>query len=126
MEKAERVVPNMQATIACVSGDVRQQGRQVDLAPPVSSAMQAPLMPSYDLARVAATRTVTAGAPLRDLAHHLRAPLCAPGGVFRARKPTHARTCSSAQPPTSKDATAPSREGTINCAGSTVRESARA
>ena len=50
--------------------------------PPVSSAMQAPLMPSYDLARVAATRTVTAGAPLRDLAHHLRAPLCAPGGVF--------------------------------------------
>src|SRR5262249_24347426 len=45
--KAERVVPQMQATIAFVSGYVRQQGRQLDLAPPASYAMHAQLIPSY-------------------------------------------------------------------------------
>jgi hypothetical protein len=34
--KAERVVPQMQATIEFVSGYVRQQVRQLDLAPPAS------------------------------------------------------------------------------------------
>jgi hypothetical protein len=36
IEKAERVVPKMQATIEFVSGYVRQQVRQLDLAPPAS------------------------------------------------------------------------------------------
>ena len=74
----------MQATIEFVSGYVRQQGRELDLAPPVSYAMHAHLIPSYYLERVAATRTVTAGEPLRDLANRLRAPLFVPGGVFSA------------------------------------------
>jgi hypothetical protein len=80
--KAERVVPKMQATIACVSGYVRQQISQVDLAPPVSYAMHAHLIPSYYLERVASTRTVMQGEPLRERAQRLRTPLFEPGGAL--------------------------------------------
>ena len=87
IEKAERVVPKMQATIAFVSGYVRQQVDQLDLTPPASFAMHAKLIPSYYLERVAQTRTVREGEPLRELAERLRAPLFAPGGVFSALSP---------------------------------------
>jgi hypothetical protein len=87
LEKAERVVPKMQATIEFVSGYVQQQVRQLDLAPPTSYAMHAHLIPSYYLERVAATRTMTAGAPLRALAARLRTPLFAPGGALSALSP---------------------------------------
>jgi hypothetical protein len=82
LEKAERVVPKMQATIEFVSGYVRQQVSQLDLAPPASYAMHAPLIPSYYLERVAAIRTVREGEPLRVLAERLRTPLFAPGGAL--------------------------------------------
>ena len=82
MGKAERVVPNMQATIAFVSGSVRRQVAQLGVPPPVSYAMQAQLIPSCYLERVARTRTVQAGEPLRELAERLRTPLCEPGGAF--------------------------------------------
>jgi hypothetical protein len=82
LEKAERVVPKMQATITFVSGYVRQQVSQLGLMPPASFAMHARLIPSYYLDRVAQTRTVTAGEPLRELAERLRAPLGEPGGIF--------------------------------------------
>jgi hypothetical protein len=88
IEKAERVVPKMQATIEFVSGYVRQQVRQLDLAPPVSYALHAHLIPSYYLDRVASTRTVTAGAPLRALAESLRTPLFEPGGALSTLSPT--------------------------------------
>jgi hypothetical protein len=84
IEKAERVVPKMQATIDFVSGYVRRQVDQLDLAPPVSFAMHAKLIPASYLDRVAQTRTVQGGAPLRELAERLRAPLFEPGGVFSA------------------------------------------
>jgi hypothetical protein len=87
IEKAERVVPKMQATIAFVSGYVRQQVAQLDLTPPVSFAMHAKLIPSYYLDRVAGTRTVSDGEPLRELAERLRAPLCELGGVLSALSP---------------------------------------
>src|SRR5712691_6824002 len=58
IEKAERVVPKMQATIEFVSGYVRQQVRQLDLAPPASYALHAHLIPSFSLDRVASTRAV--------------------------------------------------------------------
>ena len=87
IEKAERVVPKMQATIAFVAGYVRQQVDQLDLTPPASFAMHAKLIPSYYLERVAQTWTVSEGAPLRELAERLRAPLFAPGGVFSALRP---------------------------------------
>jgi Family of unknown function (DUF6399) len=87
IEKAERVVPKMQATIEFVSGYVRQQVSQLGVTQLESYAMHAHLIPSYYLERVAATRTVTAGAPLRDLASRLRAPLFAPGGTFSALPP---------------------------------------
>src|SRR5262249_9982276 len=80
IEKAGRVVPTMQATIEFVSGYVRQQVRQLALTPPESYAMHAHLMPSYYLERVASTRTVTAGEPLRARAERLRTPLFAPSG----------------------------------------------
>jgi hypothetical protein len=85
--QAERVVPKMQATIEFVSGYVRQQVRQLDLAPTVSYAMHAPLLPSYDLDRVASTRPVPQGEPLRELAECLRTPLFASGGSLSAWPP---------------------------------------
>jgi len=87
LEKAERVVPKMQATIAFVSGYVRQQVRQLDLAPTESYAMHAHLIPSYDLDRGTSTRTVTQGEPLRALAERLRTPLFEPGGALSALSP---------------------------------------
>lgn len=85
--KAQRVMPKMQATIEFVSGYVRQQVRQLDLAQPQSYAMHAHLIPSYYLDRVAATRTVAAGEPLRALADRLRTPLFEPGGALAALHP---------------------------------------
>lgn len=87
IEKAERVVPKMQATIAFVSAYVGQQVRQLDLTPPVSHAMHARLIPSYYLDRVSHTRTVRTGEPLRALAERLRAPLFEPGGVLNSLPP---------------------------------------
>ena len=82
IEKAERVVPKMQATIAFVSGYVRQQVRQLDLTPPVSYALHAHLIPSCYLERVAQTRPVSAGEPLRELAERLRSALFKSGGAL--------------------------------------------
>jgi hypothetical protein len=87
IDKAERVVPKMQATIEFVSGYVRQQVAQLDVPPPVSFVMHAKLIPSYYLDRVAQTRSVSDGDPLRALAERLRAPLFAPGGVLNALSP---------------------------------------
>src|SRR5439155_8873930 len=85
--KAERVVPKMQATIEFVSGYVRQQVDQRDLAPPASFAMHAKLIPSYYLDRVAPTRPIRDGEPLRELAERLRAPLFEPGGILSELSP---------------------------------------
>jgi hypothetical protein len=82
IDKAERVVPKMQATIEFVSGYVRQQVRQLALPPPVSYALHAHLMPAFYLERVAQRRTVSAGEPLRALAARLRTPLFEPGGAL--------------------------------------------
>ena len=87
IDKAERVVLKMQATIEFVSRYVGQQVAQLDLTPPASFAMHAKLIPSYYLDRVAGTRTVSDGAPLRELAERLRAPLVEPGGVLSALSP---------------------------------------
>jgi hypothetical protein len=87
IDKAERVVPKMQATIAFVSGYVRHQVDQLDLTPPASFAVHARLIPSYYLDRVAQTRTVSDGQPLRELAHRLRTPLFAPDGALRQLRP---------------------------------------
>ena len=81
IEKAARVLPKMQATIEFGSGYVRQQVHQLDLAQPASYAMHAPRIPSFSLERVARTRTVSAGEPLRQLAERRRTPLFAPGGA---------------------------------------------
>src|SRR3954470_5086912 len=74
LEKAERVVPKMPATIEFVSRDVWPQGSRLALTPPQSHARHAHRIPSGYLDRVAATRTVTAGEPLRKLAERLRTP----------------------------------------------------
>ena len=87
IDKAERVVPKMQATIEFVSGYVRQQVHRLDLTQPVSFAMHARLIPSYYLDRVAQTHTVEGGKPLRELAHHLRTPLFEPGGALSELSP---------------------------------------
>jgi hypothetical protein len=87
IDKAERVVPKMQATIEFVSGYVRQQVDQLDLTQPVSFAMHARLIPSYYLDRVAQTRTVSEGQPLRALANRLRTPLFAPDGALSQLRP---------------------------------------
>ena len=85
--KAKRVVPKMQATIEFVSTYVRQQVSQLALPQPVSYAMHAHLIPSYYLERVAATKLVREGAPLRELAERIRTPLFAAGEAFSALNP---------------------------------------
>jgi len=87
IDKAPRVVPKMQATIEFVSSYVGQQVDQLDLTPPVSFAMHAKLIPSYYLDRVAQTRTIRNGEPLRQLADRLRAPLFEPGGILGELSP---------------------------------------
>jgi cob(I)alamin adenosyltransferase len=87
IEKAERVVPKMQATIEFVSRYVGQQVTQLDLMPPVSFAMHAKLIPSYYLDRVAQTRNVSDGEPLRELAERLRTPLFELGGALSELSP---------------------------------------
>jgi DNA-binding XRE family transcriptional regulator len=87
IEKAERVVPKMQATIEFVSRYVGQQVDQLDLTPPVAFTMHAKLIPSFYLDRVAQTRTVRDGEPLRELAERLRAPLFESGGPLSALSP---------------------------------------
>jgi hypothetical protein len=57
---------------------VRQQVVQLDLTPPASFAMHAKRIPSYYLERVAQTRTVRDGEPLRELAERLRARYLSP------------------------------------------------
>src|SRR5262249_53670290 len=79
--------PMSNTTSGHVSGYVRQQVRQLDLAPPVSYAMHAHLIPSYYLERVASTQTVAQGEPLRELAERLRTPLFASGGALEAVSP---------------------------------------
>jgi len=68
IDKAERGVPKMRATIECVSGYVAQQVAQLDLTPSISFAMHAKLIPSYYLDRVAQTRSVEGGEALHHLA----------------------------------------------------------
>ena len=136
LEKAERVVPKMQATIEFVSGYVRQQVRQLDLAPTESYAMQAHLIPSYYLDRVTSTRTVTQGEPLRVLAERLRTPLFEPGGALSTLSPMEQhqlkhkakrwRRYCSAPAPMWKGATGTSPCGTINCEALTSPESGHA
>jgi hypothetical protein len=87
IEKAGRVVPKMQGTIEFASRYVGQQVAQLDVTPPVSLAVHATLIPSYYLDRVAETRSVSAGKPLRELAERLRPPLFAPGGALSDLSP---------------------------------------
>ena len=87
IEKAERVVPKMQATIEFVSGYVRPQVNRWDLTQPISFAMHAKLIPSSYLDRVAQTRTVEGAEPLRQLARRLRTPLFEPGGALSELRP---------------------------------------
>ena len=88
IDKAERMVPKMKATIDFVSGYVRDQVRRLDLAPLASYAMHAHLIPSFYLERVAKTRTLSAGEPLRELAARLRTPLFGSGGRLTELSPT--------------------------------------
>ena len=134
--QAERVVPTMQATSAFVAGYVRQQVRQLDLAQPVAYAMHAPRMPSYDLDRVASTRPVPQGEPLRTLAS-ASGPHCLRPGVPWARgarwstisantRPKRSRRCCSAPAPMWKGATGISRCAITSCEGLITRENVRA
>ena len=77
----------MQATIEFVSGYVRQQVRQLDLAQPQSYAMHAHLIPSYYLDRVAATKPSSEGRALRERAERLRTALFEPGGALGELNP---------------------------------------
>ena len=49
--------------------------------------MHAHLIPAFSLERVAQTRTVSDGEPIRQLAARLRTPLFEPGGVLAALRP---------------------------------------
>src|SRR5262245_37451287 len=87
IEKAERVVPKMQATIEFVSKYVRQQVNRFNLPQPASYAMHAHLIPSYYLERVAATKLSHEGQAFRELAERIRTPLFDPGGALSELHP---------------------------------------
>jgi len=87
IEKAERVIPKMQATIEFVSRYVHEEIRRLALEPPQAFAMHARLLPASYLERVARTYTVSEGAPLRALAERLRTPLFEPGGALAGLEP---------------------------------------
>jgi Family of unknown function (DUF6399) len=87
IEKAERVVPKMQATIEFVSKYVRQQVNRLNLPQPASYAMHAHLIPSYYLERVAATKLIHEDQALRELAERIRTPLFEPGGALSELHP---------------------------------------
>jgi hypothetical protein len=73
LEKAARVVPKRQATIEFVSGYVREQVRQLDLAPPVSYARHSHLIPSCYVNLQEKKKTL----PLSGTSHRLLYfPLC--------------------------------------------------
>jgi hypothetical protein len=82
IDKAQRVVPKMEATIAFVSRYVHEEIKRLELEPPQAFAMQARLMPASYLERVADKHTVGAGEPLRELAQRLRTTLFEPGGAL--------------------------------------------
>ena len=87
IDKAARVVPTRQATIECVASYVGRQVDQRDLPLSASCAMHARLIPSYYLDRVAHTRTVRDGQPLRELAKGLRTSLFEPAGALSQLRP---------------------------------------
>ena len=87
LEPAARGMPTRPATRECVSGAVKPQGRQLDLAPPAAYALPAQLMPSCSLERGAQRRTGSGGEPLRTLAEPLRPPRGAPGGACAELSP---------------------------------------
>jgi Family of unknown function (DUF6399) len=87
LEKAERVVPKLQATMAFVSSSGRHQVKQLGVAQPASYALHAHLIPAYDLDRVASTKTISEGHRLRELADRLRTPLFASAGALYALTP---------------------------------------
>jgi hypothetical protein len=93
IDKAARVVPPRKATIALVAGSGRPPVRQLDLPPRGSYARPAPRRPSCSLERVAQTRTVSAGEPLRERAARRRTPLVEPGGACAelSEAPQHQR-----------------------------------
>lgn len=86
-EQAARVGPKRRAPRECVSGDGRRQGAPLTVTPPGSCARHAKLIPSSALARIAQTRTVRDGAPLRARAERRRIAWWEPGGVVRALSP---------------------------------------
>jgi hypothetical protein len=89
LEPAERVLPTRRATLECVARDV---------PPPVALAMPATRLPSEDRARLAETRTVEGGTPLRAIAERLRTPLFEPGSVCSALRPAaHQQRCTEVQ-----------------------------
>ena len=88
----------MPAPIACVSRAGTPPGQQRAGTLPVAFAMHATRMPSSSLERVAETRPVEGGEPLRARAERLRPPLCEPGSVCSALSPeVQPQRCDEAQ-----------------------------
>ncbi len=67
---------------------MRRQVSQLDLTPLESYALHARLIPAFHIERVAQTRPVSIGEPLRALAERLGAPLFEPGGALADLEPT--------------------------------------
>ena len=85
IEKAERVVPKLQATIAFVSGYVRRPGASTGLGAARSPTPCTPISCHPSILRAWPRRgRRTEGAPLRVLAERLRTPLFEPGGALDA------------------------------------------
>ncbi len=85
--KAERVLPKMAQTIDFVSGYVRHQVGKLGLTRKESYQLHTKLIPACYLERVATKKNRVDGAPLRETAAVLIAPLFALGGIFDGLDP---------------------------------------
>ena len=84
----QRPRPPQRGLHACPGPGPPQTSRGPRPSPcPVACAMPATRLPSYALARLAETRTVEGGTPLRAIAERLRPPLFEPGSVVSALRP---------------------------------------
>ena len=118
LAQAARGGPTMPAPMACVAGSVRPHGTALELAPPQSCALPAPLLPAPSRARVAATTRGRAGAPRRARAERLRTALLEPGGgggrgLRESKAGAHSRRPSA---PRSSRAPAPTGQGATESA----------
>jgi hypothetical protein len=91
INKAERVLPKMEATLNFVSSYVGQQVDKMQLNSTETYAMHNNLIAPYYLERIANNKPIDDAQPLLNLASQLRDQLFSSGGIFSSLDPQRRR-----------------------------------